>query len=294
MTKTLLFISFLSFLLPAVSCVNSAPVLSINLPFESQPESSPLSPGLIDEASGIAESRTGKGFLWVEQDSGNPPEIYRLGKDAVLINKVTLKGIHNRDWEDLVISKGPKNGINYLYLAETGDNISAHNAYSIFRFPEPADDIDTVSSFDIIRFQYPDAAHDAEAILVDHETKDIYIITKRDAKSRIYKMKYPQDLVNNNQAEMVGELPFNFVVSAALSADSKEIILKTYTKLYYWRKSASEKIEETLSNPALVLGYQSEPQGEAICFSGSGAGFFTLGEKPFTVSSVQLNYYKRR
>lgn len=249
---------------------------------------------MIDEASGIAESRTGSDFLWVEQDSGNPPEIFRLGKDGKLISKVTLKGITNRDWEDLVISKGPAPGLNYLYLAETGDNLAMHKDYAIYRFPEPADDVDTVWSIDKIRFQYPGPAHDAEAILVDHISKDIYIITKRDAKSQIYILRYPQDIINSTKCELVGELPFNGVVSAALSANSGEIIIKTYTKLYYWKKTPSEKIEESLLKPGLNLGYGAEPQGEGICFSGDGSGFFTLGEKPFAVSSIKLSYYNRK
>lgn len=294
MIKTISLTILVAAIVTQDSCMNTAPVSSTNLPFESKPVSVRVMPGKIDEASGIAKSRTGKDFFWVEQDSGNPPEIYRLGKDGILINTVTLKGLKNRDWEDLVISGGPKTGVNYLYLAETGDNLALHNDYVIYRFPEPADNVDTVYMVDSIRFKYPGSAHDAEAILIDHQTKDIYIITKRDARSQIFRVKYPQELVSYNEAELVGELPFNGVVSAAMSPDSRDIIVKTYTKLFYWRKTASEKIEKALLAPGINLGYQAEPQGEGICFDEAGKGFYTLGEKPMVVPAVKLNYYKRR
>jgi hypothetical protein len=43
--------------------------------FENTPVSYPVSPGKIDEASGIAVSKLNPGKIWVEQDSGNPPEL---------------------------------------------------------------------------------------------------------------------------------------------------------------------------------------------------------------------------
>jgi hypothetical protein len=277
-----------------LSCANTGAVDSESLPFESKPKSVNVSPGMIDEASGIAQSNTAGHNLWVEQDSGNPTEIYRLGADGVLIGKVTIKGVTNRDWEDIVLSKGPATGTDYIYLAETGDNFSKHDFYQIYRFPEPVPMQDTVESLDKISFRYEDGSHDAEAILVDHISKDIYIITKRDAKSLVFRLAYPQSLTEPNVARLVGELPFNGVVSASLALNSKEILIKTYTTIYYWKKEAGETIESTLRKTGQKLGYSLEPQGEAICFAFDSSGFYTLSEKPLTSSSVDLHFYKRK
>jgi hypothetical protein len=276
------------------SCANTGAVDSESLPFEPKPKSVNISPGMIDESSGIAQSNSTGHFLWVEQDSGNPTEIYRLGTDGILISKVTIKGITNRDWEDIVISKGPIAGTDYLYLAETGDNFSKHDFYQIYRFPEPQLTQDTVAVLDKITYKYEDGSHDAEAILVDHITKDIYIITKRDAKSMIFRLSYPQSVTEPNVAKLVAELPFNGVVSAGLSSNSKEIVIKTYTSIYYWNKGAGEDIESTLTKAGQKLGYSLEPQGEAICFAYNGSGIFTLSEKPLTSSSVDLHFYARK
>jgi hypothetical protein len=106
-------------------------------------------------------------------------------------------------------------------------------------------------------------------------------------------LPYPQKTTDTTTASLSGELPFNTVVSAAMSPDGKEVIIKTYTNLYYWKRQAWESVELALQRTPLVLPYNIEPQGEAICFNTGNTGFFTLSEKPFQVSGVSLHFYKR-
>ena len=47
--------------------------------------------------------------------------------------------------------------------------------------------------------------------LVENSSKDIYIITKQDSPSRIYKIPYPQDTGATNTAVLVGSLSFGGV-----------------------------------------------------------------------------------
>ena len=49
----------------------------------------------------------------------------------------------------------------------------------------------------------------------------IYIITKRDARSKIYKLPYPQDTSEISEAVFVADLNFSGVVSASLSSSDK-------------------------------------------------------------------------
>ena len=149
-----------------------------------------MSPGIIDEASGIADSKTNPGYLWVQQDSGNPNEIALLSHDGSFLKAIGINGVVNRDWEDMALANGPVNGTDYIYLADIGDNSLAFSSYFIFRFVEPPAAATTVANVDKITFRSPDGPHDAEAILVDNNTKDIYIITKQGNPSRIYKLAY--------------------------------------------------------------------------------------------------------
>ena len=166
--------------------------------------------------------------------------------------------------------------------------------YAIYRFIEPITGTDTVSNWDKISFQYPDGSHDAEAILLDNSTKDIYIITKRDAKSKIYKLSYPQSTTFINTADSVGELSFTGAVGAAISPDGTELLVKTYTNVFYWKRKAGESIATALQRTPVTLDYIAEPQGEAICFKRDNSAFFTLSEKPSIIASVSLNEYLRK
>jgi hypothetical protein len=241
--------------------------------------------GLITETSGIADSKRNPGYLWVHEDGGNPAQLYLLSHDGTSVKTIFLRGAANRDWEDMVLAG------NDLYIADIGDNAEVNKRNTIYKFPEPQATSDTVTNFESIDFTYPDGAHDAEAFLVDHQSKDIFIITKRENSSRIYKISYPYKRTGLNTAELVGTLPYKAVVSAALSADGKGIIIKTYTSLFYYARNQQESIEKALSGKYTILPYNLEPQGEAVTFSIATKGYFTLSEKAYK-DEVNLNFYK--
>ncbi|HTM90955.1 MAG TPA: hypothetical protein VL095_00950, partial [Flavisolibacter sp.] len=237
--------------------------------FDSVPVIKQLSP-VVNELSGIADSKTNPGYLWGQVDSGNPNEIYLIRHDGTVVKKIYVKGITNRDWEDMSLADGA------IYIAETGDNARAYTNYMIYKFAEPSMNTDTVSAVQTISFTYPDGSHDAEALLVD-ESKNIYIITKSDIPSKIYKLAYPYD--TNNTVSLMGSLPYGGVVSATMNAN--EIIVKTYPSLFYYKRQKNQSIEQTLKTDYTSLPYVLEPQGEAVSFANNGSGYYTISEKNF-------------
>jgi hypothetical protein len=254
--------------------------------FAQEPTNTLLNAG-IKEASGIADSRTAPGNLWVAEDSGNPPQLHLLNYNGQATGKIYLKGATNRDWEDIALAG------NTLYVADIGDNDNSKSNYTIYEFPEPALGTDTVGTFNRIRFRYPDGPRDAEALLADPQTQIIYLITKRDNPSRIYKLEPPFNYQAIDTATFVQELPFSGVVSAALSPDGTEAILKTYTGLYYYKLQAPPSVDALFRQEPKELAYLIEPQGEAITFARNNSGFFTLSEKAFS-DAVNLYFYKRK
>ena len=95
----------------------------------------------------------------------------------------------------------------------------------------------------------------------------------------------------NNVTE-VGSLPYNYAVSAAISPNGKEIVVKTYDAIYAYSRASGETILQTLSKKPVSLPYQQEPQGEAVVFENNNSGYYTLSEKALA-SSVKLYFYKR-
>ena len=287
MKKYLSFIFFLFYSFLLLACNKELPPSdkTAATAFDSIPVVKPAIP-IINEASGIADSKINSGYLWVEEDSGNPPQLYLLGHDGKVLKTIYIKGAVNRDWEDMTLANDT------IYIADIGDNNQTYPDYAIYQFAEPPSSMDTVTSFNTIRFMYPDGSHDAEAFLIDASTKDIYIITKRDNPSKIYKLSFPYSVTSVNTVTLVSSLPYTIVVSAAMSHDGKEIIVKTYTSLYYYTRSPGEMIEQALNKNYTTLPYIPESQGEAITFAADDSGFFTLSEKGFA-SAVNLYFYKR-
>ena len=68
----------------------------------------------------------------------------------------------------------------------------------MYRVPEPVvSDVQSpvttsLSGVAKFTFAYPDGPRDAESMFVDPQTKDIYIVTKRENPHRVYRAAYPQ------------------------------------------------------------------------------------------------------
>ena len=252
--------------------------------YDSVPVVKILNP-IINEASGIAASKTYPGYIWVQEDSGNPPQLKLLSVDGSTLKKVFIKNASNRDWEEMTLYN------NDLYIADIGDNAQQFLTYTIYKFQEPASTTDSVFNVDTIQFKYPDGSHDAEAFLIDPVTKDIFIITKRDFPARVYKLTYPYAPMTTLTLE--GNIPLFAVTGAALSPDGKEILIRTYASILHYKKAAGQTIYQALQTAYKNLPHQQEPMGEAITFATDNSGFYTLSEKGNS-SSVSLYFYKKK
>ena len=252
----------------------------------------------LNEASGLGASKVNMGLIWVEEDSKNPNAIQLIDLNGKIKAWCSLPGIANRDWEDLCVSTGPVDNKSYVYVAEIGDNKSQYTSKFVYRFQEP--DISgkvlpatiDAANIDKIELKYPDGTRNAEGLMVDPLTKDIYVVSKENTAS-VYMAKYPQSLTQPNILKKVAVLPFSTVTAADISPNGNEMFIKTYTQIFYWKKTGSETILDLLKKNPQTVPYVFEPQGEAICFSQDGSGFFTLSEIGNTTSQT-LYFYKRK
>ncbi len=280
---------FAALLIAGFHCKKKDAILPETL-FES-PVAIDITGDIPEEISGIADSQKNPGYCWGQQDSGNPPEIILINHDGRVTKKVYLKGATNLDWEDIATVTIPGSTDKWLLVAETGNNLLNKAEFVVYRFPEPIISQDTISTYQSIRFSYADGTYDTEAILSD-ASGDIYLITKRDAKSRIYRLAFPQSLTDLNTAQFLAELPYNGVVSAATSTSGNELIIKTYSQLKHYNRKAGQSMAECLRQTPVELSYQLEPMGEAVTFTANGSGLFTLSEKG--PNPLRMYYYKRK
>lgn len=266
----------------------------------------------LEEVSGLVASRNNPGMLWVHNDSGNPAEIYLLDSLAT-VQAVYVLGPEQRDWEDMAIGPGPEEGINYLYVGDIGDNFTFYSENYIYRFPEPvlpsspfqngstnAIYSDTIRGIDTLAFVYPDEQWDAEVLLLDPLTMNLYVMTKEMSSIRVYCLPYPQSTDTTIVAEHVLTIPFeganllDRLVGGDVSVDGQELLIKTYQHITHLvRQDSTQSLAEWLQQPADTLPYVAEPQGEAIGWAADGSGYFTLSESQIG-SDLYLYFYPRR
>ena len=294
------FLVFTSFVIFWSACGDPEvnPDTGESIDFETVPQQFPLQPGIIDEASGLANSFSMDGFLWTLQDSGRPNSLYLISKDGKSIREFNIPGSSNHDWEDLASGPGPIDGVKYLYIGEIGNNNPPMTSTNIiYRVPEVSaiNESFSQSGLEKITFSYPDGPRDAESLMLDPLTKDIFVISKESSETGIYRLPYPQSTSEIITAEKVGTIPsVSIATSGDISIDGKEILIRTYINVFYWKRKDGESVGQTLTQRATkILSVELEPQGEAICFKRDLSGFFTLSEIGMS-TGVTLNLYKRK
>lgn len=238
----------------------------------------------LDEASGLQASRSQPGYLWTHND-GDIQYLYLLDENAHVQARWKLPPLPVQDVEDIAAWTHPQTGQTWLYLADIGNNHAYYPDLAIYRFPEPQElppgslGPAQLSGVEMFRYRYPDGPRDAEACFVDPATGAIYLISKREARSRIYRAPAPRAGQGPQTLNYVGALPFHGVVAADLSPDGREALVKTYRHIYYWKRKPGESLEDMLLRQPVELPYIPEPQGEAIAWGSDRDRFFTLSEK---------------
>lgn len=249
----------------------------------------------LPEVSGIAASQLNPDVFWVHNDSGDTNRIYGIDRQAQHMAIVTVPGCKAWDWEDIAVGPGPVPGVSYVYVANIGDNLQLRKEIQVCRFPEPrvfygitVDAIDVV----VLRFRYPDGPHDAEALFVDPKQGDVYLVTKRDVQSIVYRASGMNDGKNVQTLERVASLPVTGICAADISSDGREIIAKTLSQILLWRVLEDETLSAALQRLPTRLPYVREPQGEAIAWGAQMEGYYTVSEKVFGLPA-HLYFYPR-
>ncbi len=237
---------------------------------------------------------------------------------------MALSGLTNVDWEDIASAR--IGGQALLYIGDFGDNGATRDELRIYRVQEPlladaggAGGVIPAADIETIRFQYPatpageagGAARDAESMIVDPHSGDIYILTKREPVSRLFRLSHATSYTGIQTLEYLGDTPAippdsiygisSSSTGADISRDGLEILVRNYRHILYFERPdldtsiadllVGDQVEEIPSIGISLPG--GEPIGESICFDAAGDGFFTIGETPGGAASNPLFYYRR-
>ena len=230
------------------------------------------------EASGLEESYVNPGYFWTHNDSGSDPTLYLINLSGEIQMEVELKGLKNRDWEEIITVK--KDGKSFIYVAEIGDNRAIYNHVSLICLEEPVflgkqKLAIEKSAVKVMNFQYAEGARDAEAMLFDRHLEEFVLITKREKKALVYSFPFEPNEVPV-AIKSKGTIPSRNFTAADMN-ENGEILLKNYDSIFYWNSSVQAAADQILAWKPIAIDYTPEPQGEAICWY--QGDFYTISEK---------------
>ena len=252
----------------------------------------------LDEVSGVVASRAHPPNLWVHNDSGGEPAVTLITPVGASLGTYTLTGATNVDWEDIAIGPGPKRDTSYLYLADIGDNASARDPVVVYRVPEPADAPDgsgrTLSGVETISLRYPDQPVDAESLIVDPLSGDLFVIDKeytsgigkvfRAPKSRladgadITLDEVASFTVPAEDPGSAGLLPGTIITGADVAPDGTAGLVRTYSQVLAFVRPTGAPLAAAFGVDPCSAPAAAERQGEAVGFAADGTSYFTISE----------------
>ncbi len=279
------------------------------------------------EISGMTNSTRSdnSAYLWIVSDSPANMLAAIKASDASSQGVWTLQSPPAySDWED--ITSCSVSGQPYIYIADFGDNGNARSSFNIFRANEPlitgTSGVISSSDYITITCQFPagnmPTHKDAECLLADPDTGDLYVITKRESIPGVYKLPHAATYGTGVQSLTymgkmydipdittvpLGATTCN-VVGGTISPNGKEIMIKNYDSIYYFsRPDKSVSIYNTLTGTPVQVSYvgggsvtpkkshpNAEPQGESVCFDYSGVNYYTASEYISTEGSSATTY----
>lgn len=238
-------------------------------------------PDGLEEVSGLAASSTRDGVLWAIEDSGNAASLHALALNGDDLGEVPVTGATNVDWEDVAVA-GPD-----LFIADIGDNRARRAGVTVYRVPEPAGGVARVAA--TIRLRYPSGPADAEAIVVDPRSGDLFVLTKTTRGGGSHILRAPSaDLAGGDVITMSDEgtvalhtddiaVPGDdLVTGAATTTDGGTIFVRTYGRVLAYTRRAGDTVAEALRREPCVAPSIPESQGEAV--AAVGRGYVTTSE----------------
>jgi hypothetical protein len=284
----------------ATSCSQASPKerYAVNSAAVSQEYDKPLVVGRIEspdvvESSGIAASLCQPNVFWTHNDSGDDAFVFAMSDTGKNLGTYRVTNSQNSDWEDIASYKAA-DGTCYLYIGDIGNNKLERSKLVIYRVKEPVINQSGQPSgkknplltepADAAIFKYQDTPHNAETLMVQPQTGDVYVLTKRlDGPSMVFKFMpqfgSPQPVTAEKMGEVSGPaVPNGLLTGGAISQDGKRVIVCDYSAGYELTLTGSSAFDEIWKAKPMPVDLGDRKHGEAVTFSPDGKAIFGTSE----------------
>lgn len=250
-----------------------------------------LADGDLDELSGLVASRTQPGVLWVHNDSGDSARVFAMTLDGRVRAEVKLRHADADDYEDIALGPGPSPDVDYLYIADTGDNRARRKSVRIYRIEEPqlapsGERQKLERDAFTIRVVYEDGPRDAETLWVDPLRQDLYLVQKgplfaSEAPVGVYRLAAEALRTGQVTARRVATIPLGPATGGDMQRDGSALAIRNYWTALSWKRVPGESVASALARPPCVLPLADRgQQGESFGYTADGTGYLTISEGP--------------
>lgn len=246
-------------------------------------------PSSLTELSGVVASRKNPGVLYAHNDSGSNSTLVVMSDTAQPLGQFVLSNVNAVDWED--VATGPCDAGSCIFVGEIGDNNLAYASRAVYRFAEPVISPTTsmgttMVTADALTYVYPDGRHNAETLLVDPNSGDIYVVTKvSNVASTVYRLPKPFTPGTQATMEKVGDLALpgsaGLVTGGDVHPCGTRMLIRTYPMIYEFKLTAGQPFASIFAaTPTAVTTptQDQESKGEGVTYAADGVGYFTASE----------------
>lgn len=246
------------------------------------------------EASGVTASKCQRDVYWTHNDSGGGAFLFAIDGTGGHLGVWRVSGAKNRDWEDIAEFKDA-DGKCFLLIGDIGDNDLRRDELSVYRVAEPlvsdssrssskAAPLETAPA-EILNFEYPDAKHNAETLLVHPVSREIYVLTKSKKEPVIVFKISPQFSGPVQKAERIAQItvpavPNGLLTGGDISPDGKHIVLCDYVYGYELSLPAlAANFDEIWKQQPLRFDLGDRGVGEAVTYTSDNSAAFAISEE---------------
>jgi hypothetical protein len=241
----------------------------------------------IAESSGIVASTARDDVVFTHNDSGDTARFFAVDRYGCTIGVFTAPGVKATDWED--IARGPGSS---LWLGDIGDNNAKRAEIAVHRFDEPAVGASTdgsgcppaaehAAAAASYRLRFEDGPHDAETLLVDPRTSQVFIITKSFTAGALYAAPNPLNADDVNVLRKVADVGTpTFATGGDISPDGRSVAVRTYGEIDI-RTIPDGNLATAFAPGARVQRLDAPDrtkQGEGLGFTRTGRDLLTSSE----------------
>jgi hypothetical protein len=263
-----------------------------------------LDADLVAQPSGMAASWRTPGAFYVVSDLAGTSEIVATTEDGSPIATIEVAGMSAENAEALAVGPcgDPHPDTTCVFIGDIGDHVGRPDVV-IYRLPEP--DLDAPPTepvaADVLRYTYPDAPTDAEALIVDHDGRPV-IISKAahleraigTTETRVYRGSTGGGVLDHvgtvdlpDPESGIFALVVGNVVTGADSLRDGKVIVRTYDEVLEYRTDdADADVADFATWPVRRVPSPFQVQSETVAYRVDGCGYLTTGERDGSIAAV--------